>query len=127
MNHSHPSTIWQNLRHPLAVKEVVSRMKILSLHSPGTKQTSAEKVDYFSNLYLIEKMLECSVNYFNMKEFNSPLTEFLTFLISNYCDKIAENPRLKELLKILSKSINEEVAFQEKSLQTLAFLSCFQK
>ena len=47
VNHSHPSNIWQNFRHPLAVNVVVSRMKMLSLHSPSTKQTSTEKEIFF--------------------------------------------------------------------------------
>ena len=47
VNHSHPYTIWQNLRHPLAVKEVVSWIKMLPWHSPSTKQTGAESNKVF--------------------------------------------------------------------------------
>ena len=45
VNHSQPSTIWQNLRHPFAVREKVSRSKKLSLHSPSTKQNSWAEIN----------------------------------------------------------------------------------
>lgn len=73
----------------------------------------------------LESFLNFCIDHFCIKEFNGILIECLIIVTSIYSEMILENDSLKELLDILSETVDEEVAFQEVNMQAISFLDCF--
>jgi len=108
----------------LCIKDGDIKQKFAVLHHISEKRAMMRALKD-GDINFLKEVLNLAIETLKITEFTPIITELLLILTTICSDMLVEDAEARDLLEIISNSINEQVAFEETYLKICSFIESF--